>query len=50
MGAHTDYGVFTILLADPVAGLQVLDAEETWQDVVPETGALIVNLGDLMAE
>ena len=50
MGAHTDYGVFTILLADPVPGLQVLGSDDTWHDVVPEPGALLVNLGDLMAE
>ena len=49
MGAHTDYGVCTILLADPVPGLQVhLDGE--WRDVVPERGTLLVNLGDLTAE
>lgn len=49
MGAHTDYGVCTILLADPVPGLQVyLDGE--WRDVIPEPGTVLVNLGDLTAE
>ena len=49
MGAHTDYGMCTILLADPVPGLQIhLDGE--WRDVVPQPGTLLVNLGDLIAE
>lgn len=50
MGAHTDYGVCTILLADPVPGLQILGPDGEWHDVVPEPGTLLVNLGDLLAE
>jgi isopenicillin N synthase-like dioxygenase len=49
MGEHTDYGIVTVLWADRVAGLQVLGADGTWNDVVPAEGALLVNLGDLMA-
>lgn len=49
MGAHTDYGIVTVLWADQVAGLQVLSAEHTWHDVAPIDGALLVNLGDLTA-
>jgi isopenicillin N synthase-like dioxygenase len=49
MGAHTDYGSLTVLLADPVPGLQVLDRGQ-WCDVIPEPGAFIVNIGDLLAE
>lgn len=50
MGAHTDYGSITVLLADPVAGLQIRDDAGTWHDVMPAPGSLIVNLGDLLAE
>ena len=50
MGAHTDYGVVTVLYADPVPGLQVLAPEGTWRDVTPEPGALLVNLGDMTAQ
>jgi isopenicillin N synthase-like dioxygenase len=50
MGAHTDYGVCTILLADPVPGLQIVGPDGTWRDVLPEQGTLLVNLGDLLAE
>lgn len=49
MGAHTDYGIVTVLWADAVPGLQVLAADGVWQDVQPAAGALLVNLGDLTA-
>jgi isopenicillin N synthase-like dioxygenase len=50
MGAHTDYGIVTVLYADSVPGLQVVGPDGNWQAVTPEPGALLVNLGDLMAE
>lgn len=49
MGAHTDYGIVTVLWADPVPGLQVLGRDGRWHDVIPAEGALLVNLGDLTA-
>ncbi|MFJ9852938.1 isopenicillin N synthase family dioxygenase [Streptomyces sp. NPDC101150] len=49
MGAHTDYGIVTVLWADRVPGLQILDSAGTWHDVLPEPGCLLVNLGDLLA-
>jgi isopenicillin N synthase-like dioxygenase len=50
MGAHTDYGMVTVLYADSVPGLQIVRADGQWQPVTPEPGTLLVNLGDLMAE
>lgn len=49
MGAHTDYGIVTVLWADPVPGLQILDHDGVWHDVTPGPGALLINLGDLLA-
>ncbi|MFB8005576.1 isopenicillin N synthase family dioxygenase [Nocardia sp. NPDC056000] len=49
MGEHTDYGIVTVLWADQAPGLQVLGADGRWHDVQPADGALLVNLGDLMA-
>lgn len=50
MGAHSDYGLFTVLYADPVPGLQVMGAAGGWTDAVPRPGAFIVNIGDLLAQ
>lgn len=49
IGEHTDYGIVTVLWADRVAGLQVLGSDGSWNDVLPEPGALLVNLGDVTA-
>jgi isopenicillin N synthase-like dioxygenase len=48
MGPHTDYGVLTVLLADPVPGLEI-QRDGEWHSVVPEKGAFLVNLGDMLA-
>ena len=47
MGEHTDYGIVTVLWADRVKGLQVLAADGSWNDVSPDPGALLINLGDV---
>ncbi len=50
MGAHTDYGIVTVLWAEPVAGLQIVAPDGEWIDVIPAGGALVINLGDLTAQ
>ena len=50
MGAHTDYGIVTVLYADPVAGLQIVGPDGSWIDVIPADEALVINLGDLTAQ
>ncbi|GAA1802150.1 isopenicillin N synthase family dioxygenase [Nesterenkonia flava] len=49
MGEHTDFGFVTVLWADQVEGLQVLDTQGRWHDVMPADNALLVNLGDIAA-
>ena len=49
MGAHTDYGIVTVLWADPVPGLEILRPDGSWLPVAPAPGALLINLGDLPA-
>jgi isopenicillin N synthase-like dioxygenase len=48
MGAHTDYGVLTVLLADDVGGLQVF-RDGVWHEVPTPRGAFVCNLGDMLA-
>lgn len=50
MGAHTDYGSITVLLADAVPGLQIRDERGGWVDVMPPEDGFLVNIGDLLAE
>eukprot|EP00667_Euglena_gracilis_P015483 EG_transcript_16109 len=55
-GAHTDYGMLTILLTDEVPGLQICpdahlpESQRHWVDVPPRPGSFIVNLGDMLQQ
>lgn len=44
---HTDNDFITVLLQDHIGGLQVLH-ENSWVDVSPVPGALVINIGDLL--
>jgi isopenicillin N synthase-like dioxygenase len=50
IGAHTDYGIVTVLYSDAVAGLEVLAPNGAWVSLVPEPDAYLINIGDLMAQ
>jgi isopenicillin N synthase-like dioxygenase len=47
VGAHTDYGLLTILGQDSHGGLQV-QRGGTWVDVPPLAGSFVCNLGDML--
>lgn len=47
-GAHSDYGMITLLLTDNNPGLQILTKAGVWIDVPPKKNAFIVNLGDML--
>lgn len=49
MGPHSDYTTYTLLLADPVPGLQIVGPKGEWVDVIPQAGNLLMNVGDLLA-
>ncbi|GLA65367.1 hypothetical protein AtubIFM54640_007119 [Aspergillus tubingensis] len=46
---HTDLGLFTLLFRQPVAGLQILDAQGEWRWVQTRDNALTVNIGDTLS-
>ncbi|KZV25553.1 putative 2-oxoglutarate-dependent dioxygenase [Dorcoceras hygrometricum] len=51
-GAHTDFGLITLLATDDVVGLQICKDKDAnpqiWEYVPPLKGAFIVNLGDML--
>lgn len=48
LGAHTDYGVMTLLVADPVPGLEVRRGGD-WIEITPPPGGIICNVGDMLS-
>ena len=49
LGAHTDYGILTIVMADALPGLQVIARDGHWHDVLPLEEGFVVNTGDALA-
>ncbi|MGP1357613.1 isopenicillin N synthase family dioxygenase [Roseicyclus sp.] len=47
-GAHSDYGVVTLLMTDGEPGLQVKPRGGDWTDVPHVEGAYVVNIGDCL--
>lgn len=48
-GAHSDYGMLTLLATDDAPGLQIwLESAGRFVDVPPRKGAFIINLGDML--
>jgi isopenicillin N synthase-like dioxygenase len=48
-GAHEDINAITLLLGAEEAGLEVLDRDGRWLAINPPPGALVVNIGDMLA-
>ncbi|MCR9126691.1 MAG: hypothetical protein NXH82_11240 [Rhodobacteraceae bacterium] len=46
-GAHSDWGLLTLLLQDDIGGLEVRSADGQWISAPPVEGAYIVNLGEM---
>ncbi|RZC50196.1 hypothetical protein C5167_018622 [Papaver somniferum] len=51
-GAHSDYGLITLLATDDNLGLQICKDKDSnpqiWEYVAPLKGAFVVNLGDML--
>ncbi|MEM1260948.1 MAG: 2OG-Fe(II) oxygenase family protein [Pseudomonadota bacterium] len=47
-GAHTDYGLLTLLFQDGTRGLEIKAADETWQALDADPNTILINSGDLL--
>ena len=48
-GAHEDINAITLLLGAEEAGLEILERSGEWLPIHPPVGAVVVNIGDMLA-
>ncbi|OCT53237.1 flavonol synthase [Cladophialophora carrionii] len=46
---HTDFGTFTLLFRQPIAGLQIRTADNSWKWVKPYPASITVNVADTLS-
>ncbi len=45
---HEDINLITLLVGASAGGLQLLDKQNEWQDIVPQDEEIVVNVGDML--
>ena len=45
---HEDINLITLLVGASAGGLQILDLDNLWLDIVPEENEIVVNVGDML--
>ena len=45
---HEDINLITLLVGASAGGLQILDAEGQWLDIVPQENEIVINVGDML--
>ncbi|PHI19027.1 flavonol synthase [Lewinellaceae bacterium SD302] len=45
---HEDINLITLLVGASAGGLQLLDMNNEWQEVVPENDEIVINVGDML--
>jgi isopenicillin N synthase-like dioxygenase len=45
---HEDINLITLLVGASAGGLQLLNAKNEWQDIVPEDQEIVINVGDML--
>lgn len=45
---HEDINLITLLVGASAGGLQLLNAEDEWLDIVPEENEIVINVGDML--
>ncbi len=45
---HEDINLITLLVGASAGGLQLLNADGEWQDIIPEENEIVINVGDML--
>ena len=45
---HEDINLITLLVGASAGGLQLLNADGVWQEIVPENDEIVINVGDML--